>query len=235
MGLVIVNLLVQLGDIVTDMRGKSGGTVYSRGRYGLQKRTKIKPRTVYSTFAQNVKAAFASASAAWRSLTDGQRAGWRSAASSYPVSSVFGATNTLTGSALFVRLNSVLDAIGVAQITTAPAPVAVPLAQVGAVAADVSSTAFTIAYTPDPVPANMALQVWVTAQKGPGETANQNEYYLLQVADAAAASPVNAYAAYIARFGALVAGNKIFVRTNLASKLTGQVGIPTMSECTITA
>ena len=33
----IIMLKVLLGDIVADMRGKSGGMVYQRGRYGLIK------------------------------------------------------------------------------------------------------------------------------------------------------------------------------------------------------
>lgn len=223
-------LKVQLGDIVTDMRGKSGGMVYQKGRYGLIKRTKVTPVNPQSTVQQTNRGLFASVSSAWRGLTEAQRNSWKSAAPEFPFSDIFGNRQTLSGNSLYIKLNQVLEGLGIASNATAPDPVAVPLAVVGTIAADASAHTLSIPFTDTPVPAGFELQIEATPQVSAGINFFKNKYKKLMAVDAAGTSPVSAGTAYEAMFGTLTSGTKLSVRAYFVSKTTGQVGIATASD-----
>jgi hypothetical protein len=73
-----------------------------------------------------------------------------------------------------------------------------------------TAAAFSVAYTATPLGAGVRLFVWVSPQRSAGVSFN-GDYRLLTVTAAAAASPANILAAYTAKFGVPVVGNKIFL------------------------
>lgn len=118
-----------------------------------------------------------------------------------------GQSYTLTGFQAFVSVNNVLDVCGSATVSDAPA-LATPTALVTATATTTGGT-LSIAYTPTPMPTNTKLIVRASSQRSAGR-AYEADYRVLAVTAAAAVSPYNALAAYTAKFGVPVVGNRIF-------------------------
>lgn len=120
-----------------------------------------------------------------------------------------GQSYTLTGFAAYCSVNNNNLSAGNAVVSDAPAlvtPDALTTATITLTAA-----AFSIAYTPTPLPAGERLYTFVSVQRSAGR-AFESDYRLLAVSAAAAASPANVFAAYETRFGTPVAGNRIFLQ-----------------------
>lgn len=72
-----------------------------------------------------------------------------------------------------------------------------------------TTASLSIAYTVTPLPAATRLFIFVSLQRSAGRNF-EADFRLLAVTAAAAASPHNGLAAYTARFGVPVLGNRIF-------------------------
>src|SRR5258708_36351396 len=109
-----------------------------------------------------------------------------------------GSTYPLQGNQAFVSINSANAAAGAAQVTDAPAL----LTPASMLTATITLTAasFSIAYTTTPLATGVKLFTYVSPQGSPGKNF-QSDMRLLAVSAAAAASPANVFAAYLARFG----------------------------------
>jgi hypothetical protein len=120
-----------------------------------------------------------------------------------------GSSYSPTGFNAFVMVNNNnLDA-GNVVVNDAPAVVTPVALTIGAIT--LTAAAFSVAYTVTPLPAGARCFFYVSQQRSAG-VSFEADLRLLQVSSAAAASPVNAYAAYVARFGVPVVGNRIFIR-----------------------
>ena len=94
--------------------------------------------------------------------------------------------------------------------------------------------ALSIAYVATPLPTGAKATIFSTGPVSPGITfVSKSKYKLLQVTAAAAASPANVLAAYNARFGALVSGQKIFFKVQVISS-TGLASDPIESSIIVT-
>lgn len=212
---------VKFSDAVTDMRGKVGGNVYSRNHYGAFKRIKVTPVNPSTSRQQVVRAFLGTRSAAWRGLTSAQQEGWRNAATNFPRTNVFGDTIQLTGSSLYVSLNQNLSNAGQANISDAPVPAAQPDYAVTAVTVDDSDNTSTVTAS-GAVPTGHTLMVMATTQMSAGRNFFKGRYRLISTVAAATASGFDINAAYVAKFGAPTAGNKIGYYFFLVNNTTGQ-------------
>jgi hypothetical protein len=159
--------------------------------------------------------------AAWRALTDVQKAGWLSLGLQIARTDSLGQTYTLNGFAAYCSVNNNNLSAGDAAVSTAPlltTPAALLTATI-----TLTNAAFSIAYTATPLAAGTRLFVFVSPQKSPGVTYN-GDYRLLAVTAAAAASPADVFATYSARFGTPVTGNKVFI--SLATEKLGFLSSP---------
>lgn len=174
------------------------------GQYYRNRATPVQPRTVRQLA---VRAIMGNNAAAWRALTDAQRAGWLSLGLQMTRTDSLGQAYTLTGFQAYCSVNNNKLSAGDAVVAAAPAlttPITLLTATITLTAAS-----FSIAYTTTPLAAGNRLFVFVSPQRSAGVTFN-GDYRLLAVTAAAAASPHNALAAYTAKFGVPVVGNKIF-------------------------
>jgi len=220
---------------MADARGKLAGTVFSKNRGGSYVRTKVTP-TNPKTNAQNlVRSILTALSQAWRSLTAAQRTAWNAAVGSFPRTNVFGASKTLSGHQLYVGLNAQLEAASAATISAPPVPVGAPGVSVLSGAAAAGAGTFTATFDPDPIPAGSAMIIDATEQVSPGKSNLSNLYRQIQVAAAAAVSPADIAAAYIAKFGTLVAGQKIGLRARIVNTTTGEVSGSVTAELIVAA
>jgi hypothetical protein len=220
--------------VVADMRNKLNGTVFSKNRYGGYTRTKVTPVNPQTTAQQNARNRLSTASQAWRGLSEAERQSWIDAAPNFPFTDIFGNTKVLSGQALYVKLNANLALIGEAAIATAPSPVAIPEMALTSVTADDSANTVIIAGT-TPVPADFALVVLATPNVTPGISFVKNKFRFVDALAAAATSPYDISAEYVALFGDPVLDQKIFVRCFLISTITGQAGIPVQAQTIVVA
>jgi hypothetical protein len=86
-----------LGILTSDMRGKLGGLVASRGRSGVTLKAQAVPRQQGTLLQQQQKVRFAAALQAWRAMTGTQQAGWGTGALALLWTNSLGTTYTPTG------------------------------------------------------------------------------------------------------------------------------------------
>jgi len=187
--------------------GSQAGTTSSRNRYGQYRRTRATPVNPNTTAQGAVRARMAANAAAWRTLTDAQRAGWSDLAASISRTDALGQTYTLNGFSAYCSVNNNNVAAGNATVSAAPA-VVTPSALLTA-AITLTAAALSVAYTVTPLGAGARLFSYVSPQRSAGRNF-EGDFRLLAVSAAAAASPANLYAAYVAKFGVPVVGNRIF-------------------------
>jgi hypothetical protein len=188
--------------------GSAAGTTSSRNRYGQYKRTRATPVQPRTPAQLNQRALMSTNAAAWRALTDAQRAGWLSLGAMISRTDSLGQTYTLNGFAAYCSVNNNKLAAGDAVVADAPA--IVTPGDLLTVTVTLTSAAFSIAYTATPLAAGVRLFIYASPQASAGRKFN-GDYRLISVTAAAAASPANVLAAYTAKFGAPVTGNRIFM------------------------
>ena len=194
--------------LIEPRSGSYQGVTSSRNRYGQYVRTRATPVNPNSDPQGDARGRMSANATAWRALTDLQRAGWESLGSQMVRTDSLGQSYTLNGFSAFVSVNNNKLAAGDVVVTAAPALVSPDAVEVGAIVA--TAAAMTVAYTPTPLPAGTRLFVYASPQRSAGR-AFEGDLRLVHVSAAAAASPANIFAAYSARFGTPVVGNKIFL------------------------
>jgi len=199
--------------------GSQGGQTFSRNRFGQYVRNRAVPVNPRSVNQQAVRARLSNNAAAWRALTDSQRAAWTGLGYMILRTDSLGQSYNLTGFQSYVMVNNNRLAAGDAIVSTPPS-----LTDPGTLLTatlTLTSSSFSAAYTATPLASGVRLFIYASPQTTAGRSF-QGDARLIQVSAAAAASPLNVLAAYSARFGAPVTGNKIFV--NLVLYQAGFLG-----------
>lgn len=210
--------------------GSYQGLTSSRNRFGQYVRSRATPVNPNSTYQGAVRARMALNAAAWRDLTDVQRAGWESLGSQMTRTDPLGQSYTLNGFAAYCSVNNNRLAAGDAVVSDAPAlttPDALTTATPTVTAATMS-----VAYTVTPLPAAHRLFSFVSPQRAAGRT-YEGDFRLIAVSAAAAASPANIFTAYQARLGTPVVGNRIFFSLQVYS--AGFLSGPLLTSAVVTA
>lgn len=215
--------LVKYGEMIADLRGKINGTVHSRNKGGAYMRNLVIPTNPQTAAQTAVRAALSGFSQAWRGLTSAARAAWNGAAVNFPSINVFGDVRELTGISLYNKLNLNLSNVGVAALTSPPAPVGADAVTAVSAVCDESAQTLIVTVAPDPVPADHSLVIEATPQISPGINNFTNRLRKIQFFAAASAGPHDVSAAYNAKFGVPVAGQKVGVRVKLVRTTTGEV------------
>lgn len=213
---------ILFGDIVVDMRGKKGGTVYSRNRGGAFARNKVTPLNPQTAYQNSVRALFTQFSQQFRSLTQDQIAAWNAASDAFAGTNVFGNSVRPTGKNLFCKLNINLTNVGASTLTDPPSPQEVLNIGNITVTAAAGAGTVSIAWTSGAVPADHSVIVEATIGVSPGVNFVKSKYRVIKTIASAATTPNAAGIAYVAKFGAMTAGQKLFVRVKTVNEITGQ-------------
>lgn len=221
--------------LVSDMRNKLNGSVMSKNRYGNYIRNKVTPTNPQTTSQVAARNRLATWSQGWRGITQSQRNGWITGASSFPIIDIFGNSKILAGNALYTQLNVNLALIGATDIDDLPTPVAIPALTALSVTAAFGTPAVSIVFAPTPVPTGFKLLIEATPPIEPSRLFVKNQFRVLTTVAAAGTSPVNALTAYAAKFGNPVIGKVIYVRAKLISSTTGQAGLAIQASVTVIA
>lgn len=229
------------GTGAVDIRGKIGGTVFSKSRSGPYIRNKVTPVNPRTSNQQTVRSILAFFSQAFRTLTAIQIAAWNEAANNgFTGHNIFGNTIRKTGHALFVSLNTNLNIIGVAQINSPPLQAgAKNMESISPVASNGGATLFLFGLNhagTNTVPAGTTLVVSGCAPVSAGISFVKSKMRIFTtVAAAANTDTTNLWAAYIARFGTPPVGAKIFIGVNAVNLVTGETGIPLKESLVVAA
>lgn len=226
---------IKFGSLMTDGRGKIGGHVASKNRGGAYLRTKVTPVNPQTSYQNVARARITDNSQDWRGLTQTQRNAWNAAVSNWQKTDIFGDLKTPSGLNLFVRLNSNITEANGTALTEPPLPGAV----VGPLTVTLTSAAgtpsFSVAWTGGAIPADTAWIVRATPQVSPGKSFVKSLYRNLAVLPAADTTPTSLLTEYNARFGTLVAGQKIFIEVIAVALLTGVKSTPVSTSVIVAA
>lgn len=188
--------------------GSEAGTTASRNRFGQYMRRRAVPVQPRTPAQLNQRALQTTNAAAWRDLTDAQRAGWLSLGLMMSRTDALGQTYDLNGFLAYCSINNNKLAAGDAAVSAAPA--IITPGDLLTVTLTLTAAAFSIAYTATPLAAGNRLFIFASPQRSAGVKFN-GDYRLIAVTAAAAASPHNLLVAYTAKFGVPVVGNRIFL------------------------
>lgn len=187
--------------------GSQASTTYSRNRYGQYRRNRSTPVNPKTSFQGLARARMSANAAAWRALTDTQRAGWTALGLQMLRTDSLGQSYNLNGFGAFCSVNNNNLAAGDSRVSAAPALVT-PSA-LTSVTVTLTAAAFSIAYTPTPLGAGQRLFSFLSPQQNAGRSFN-GDFRLIAVSAAAAASPADVFSAYQSRLGTPVVGNRVF-------------------------
>jgi len=186
--------------------GSLAGDTASRNRFGQYIRRRAVLVNPSSPVQLVQRARMALNAAAWRALTAVQRAGWAALGLQMVRTDSLGQSYDLNGFLAYCSVNNnKLDA-GDAAVSDAPAIVTPPSLLTATIT--LTAAAMSVAYTATPLAAGNRLFSFATPQTSAGK-AFLADYRLIAVTAAAAASPHNIFAAYQARLGTPVVGNRI--------------------------
>lgn len=214
---------VKFSALISEMRNKLNGSVFARNRGGAYLRNKVTPVNPQTAAQVLARARLTQFAQSWRSLTQAQRDAWNAAVNQWTTTDVFGDVVTPSGNALYIRLNVNVAIAGGTALTTPPQPVGADALTDLSVAAAAGLGTFDVTFTPGPVPADHAMFLESTPMLSPGINNASAEFRRIDTLAPAEASPYDASASQIAKFGALVAGQKVFIRAKFINQLTGEV------------
>jgi hypothetical protein len=191
--------------------GKLGLTVSCPSRYGLIRRSWVVPANPQSADQLLVRNRLATLASTWDSLTEVQQDGWIAAAAQMQTRSTLGQSGPMTGLQLFVKVNANLGLVGEPVVQTPPArptfdtnvAQALELTNPGGVVAlkltcSGTSDAFNLVHACSP-------------QKS--GTRRPASWRFLGELPEVVAGKADLTTLYAAKFGAPVAGDRIFVKS----------------------
>jgi len=226
---------VQHGIVYSDTSGKFGGGVATKGRYGAVVRTKVKPKQPTSNYAAIVHANFSAVSAAWRTLSAAQVAGWNLIAKSTKLSDIMGRQYSPSGFQLFSSLNCNLLSIGKTIVLTVPTLEALATMTSASLTAVAAGGVITLTYAPA-VPADVSFKVFATPSIPVGKTVKASDFRQIGNLVTANASPFALTTMYAAKYPqGVVTGQVVYVRVVPVLWDNGQAGIPFQVSATVVA
>lgn len=204
----------------------------SRNRAGQYVRNRRAPVQPLGTGRRAfIRGAMGSASASWGGLTDAQRAAWVSYADATPYVDRLGQSIKLTGHQIFVAIATQLLNCGVAISNVPPVDNVTPVLSDAAFVADISDTTVAATFASTGAAADFILVAY-SPQLPPGRSFNGRWWQAGSVAGDSA--DADFYAEYIAEFGALQAGRRIFVKLTPVNQY-GVTAAPTIVSAIVTA
>ena len=117
---------IRLSALATDIKGKAGGSVFSRNSGGLYFRNNPSGGGRKSPKWDAARARFSSLASSWKNLSNSQKLTWNSAVDNFNTTNAFGENRVPSGYELFMRLNAPLKNLGLPINETAPLPATMP-------------------------------------------------------------------------------------------------------------
>lgn len=195
--------------------GSQASLTYSRNRYGQYIRNRSSPVQPRTTHQLAIRAKHTQNAQAWKSLTMAQRLAWDSLGQQIQRTDSLGQVYHLTGFQAYCMVNNNLRIAGEAPVSTPPEFFVVP--HLDSISLTLTPTSFSLTFAPTPLGTGRRLFVFASPQRSPGRSF-EHDLRLIHVSALAPTSPLALLTPYTARFGAPVAGLRIFVKVVVYEK-----------------
>lgn len=216
---------VKFGMMITDGRNKLGDVVYSRNHYGVFSRAWVIPANPNTTYQQSVRTNFGTLANTWKGLTDLERNQWISAAYDYARTNNLAEHEISTGFNFYMFINNNLTNAGMLP-TSIPIPKSLPIA-IPPLSMTANAALNQIILTINPVlPATSDHIIYrSTAPLSPGIMRAFAQYRQIIALPNPGGSGGNIYLPWHTKYGALVSGQKIFMKVFTVST-SGYTSVP---------
>lgn len=210
--------------------GSIAGTTHSHNRAGQYIRSRRAPTQPVGTGRKGtVKANFSASAKYYASLTAAQQAAWTAYAAMYPITDALGQSIVLTGQQMCVSINSQLLNCGAAMSATPPVSNAVASAGTPTFTA-VHGAAITL--TPTGAGATGDFQVYAFSAPQSSGTSFCKTFWQAGHVAGNSTTAIVATSVYVAQFGAIAAGQRIFVKVTPVNQY-GVAGTPYIGFATV--
>ena len=224
---------IKFGMMMTDARGKLGGHVFTKARSGATVRTKVSPINPRTSAQGAVRSTFGTLSQSWRSLSEEQRIAWNSKAATVGKTNIFGDTYYPSGKNLYVAINTNILTAGGSPINIPPADVVLPDVLLSGIAFDSLANSLEVSLESLVNPTGNTAIVFCSPCLSKGVfNASGKERFVTAVNLSGTSTVADIYDAYVAKYGALQSGSKIFVKVKIINASSGQSS-PWFSESII--
>ena len=203
--------MAKFSSILGQVSGSQAGITFSRNKWGQYIRRRaipVNPNTPDQTAARNLLVALATR---WKTLSASQQLGWSTLGDQITREDSLGQPYTLSGIQAYIMVNATRDALGLAVIDDAPPMETVWDPGTVTVAADSVAQTVTITFTGTSGLTDR-LNVFATDGRSAGVNFFSSGLFRLISSTTNPTSPLDISAAYLAKFGALIAGEKVAVR-----------------------
>ena len=96
---------VQFGALVTDIKGKIGGTTFKGNYSAASMQNIVKPFRKSTVFNQVQKSRLANVAGTWKTLTEEEKTAWNAIALTWPFVNCFGETYNGSGFMVYCQVN----------------------------------------------------------------------------------------------------------------------------------
>jgi len=223
--------------IISQARASLGGATFSANRGGNYVRARIAPVQPRSPAQQAARGQFSTVSGDWKTLTAAQRAGWVAIAATVTLQDSLGNSYIPTGNQLFVGNNRNLLVNAEPVVSAAPGskPDFVNLSPF-TLTSSAGTPTMSVAPPTTAAPTGFVFEVAASSQQSPGVAFfSKSSYRYIETFPATAFAALNILAAYTARWGTLVAGQRVAIRIRLVQIATGWAGTPATANFLISA
>ena len=226
---------IQLASNLDDARGKIGNIVYSKGRSVHTQRKRVKPTNPQTSYQNRIRSLVAVFSAAWRSLDPAFILSWNQAALQQFKSNIFGSKYHTTGHKLFIATNVNAALVDYTSTIYGPSNPTHPSYSAKINLFDANSGGLTphITLQVDQVPSGAYCVIEGTPYLSPGISSYKRRFVPLKLLKTGQGglSDINIKTEWTARFGSMIAGKKIAIRSTIVYGADFQktVGVSEMS------
>lgn len=214
---------IKFGAMLVDARGKLGGHVFTKARSGATLRTKVTPVNGQTSAQGAVRSRFATLSQSWRTLSEEQRIAWNNKATSVGKTNIFGDSYYPSGKNLYVAININILTAGGAAINIPPADVALPDVLLSGITFDSLAGALEVSLQSLVNPTGNTAIIFCSPNLSQGVfNSSGRERFVAAVNLTGTSTVADIYADYVAKYGALQSGSKIFVKVKIVNASSGQ-------------
>jgi hypothetical protein len=224
---------LELSSILNSASGSLGGSVFSVRKSGLCLNKKKRNHVRVNNPTQNAKARFTQIRLYWSSLSPTLKKAWNNLAESHNISSHKNSSLKLSGSELFVYLNSNRLRFGFALLAAPPilSPFVVP---VSFTAVCVDNFSFHINFIPNPLPIGFYYVIYATQCLRYSKKPKLVDYKFIYILSNDTVFPTSLFTPYFSVFPAQkVVGYYIHLKCYLFNSYSGQISIPSIYSCLI--
>lgn len=202
--------------------GSSQGDTSSRSRFGQYYRSRRAPVNPNSGVQSLSRSRLAAASQAWRGLAEVVRRAWNAAAAERPLQDALGQTVYQTGAQMFIGLYTSLKQAGLSVPPNVPTQ-SPPFVTALTAGASAGTAVLNVGFGAT-IPSGTVAIVDCSPLQSAGISFCK-DYRFVRLAAGVINTDIACGSAYLAKFGDMIAGKKIFIRGRLVTA-AGGVSVP---------